>query len=168
MNGWLRVWTRLRTACEIRAATSVANAALTVRLGLSASVLRHGTEWHRAVRDPQHVAFATDDLFAAAKLASASVGLILRIPANYYDDLDARLSIPYERLSLMRDFGIMYDRDKNGEFLHYYTRMLDGRVFFEVVQLVRGYSGYGETNAPVRMAAHRWQRTQGGALSGTI
>ena len=92
----------------------------------------------------------------------------MAIPANYYDDLDARLSIPSEQLSLMRDFGIMYDRDKNGEFLHFYTRMLDGRVFFEVVQRGADYSGYGEVNAPVRMAAHRRQRTQGGALSRTI
>ena len=28
-------------------------------------------------------------------------------------------------------------------------------VFFEVVQRVGGYEGYGEVNAPVRMAAHR-------------
>ena len=139
---------------------AVADPAHTVRLGLSVSVLRRGADWHPAVLDPQHVAFATDDIFAAAKSASATDGLILPIPANYYDDLDARLSIPDEQLSLMRDLGIMYDRDKNGEFLHFYTHMLDGRVFFEVVQRVGGYSGYGEVNAPVRMAAHRWQRTQ--------
>ena len=146
---------------------AVADPAHTVRLGLSVSVLRRGADWHPAVLDPQHVAFATDDIFAAAKSASATDGLILPIPANYYDDLDARLSIPYEQLSLMRDLGIMYDRDKNGEFLHFYTHMLDGRVFFEVVQRVGGYSGYGEVNAPVRMAAHRRQRTQGTALSDT-
>ena len=73
---------------------AVADAALTVRLGLSVSVLRRGADWHPAVLDPQHVAFATDDIFAAAQLASATDGLILP-PANYYDDLDARLSIPY-------------------------------------------------------------------------
>jgi 3-dehydroshikimate dehydratase len=28
-------------------------------------------------------------------------------------------------------------------------------VFFEVVQRVGGYEGYGEVNAPIRMAAHR-------------
>ena len=130
-------------------------------------MLRRGADWHPAVLDPQHVAFATDDIFAAAKSASAIDGLILPIPANYYGDLDARLSLPDEQLSLMRDLGIMYDRDKNGEFLHFYTHMLDGRVFFEVVQRVGGYSGYGEVNAPVRMAAHRRQRTQRSALSDT-
>jgi 4-hydroxyphenylpyruvate dioxygenase len=147
---------------------AVADPALTVRLSLTVSVLRRGTDWRPAVLNPQHVAFATDDIFAAAKSANSTAGIILPIPANYYDDLDARLSIPYEQLSLMRNLGIMYDRDKNGEFLHFYTRILDGRVFFEVVQRVGGYSGYGEVNAPVRMAAHRRQRSQGGALSGTV
>jgi 4-hydroxyphenylpyruvate dioxygenase len=36
--------------------------------------------------------------------------------------------------------------------------VLGGRVFFEVVQRVGGYLGYGTANAPVRMAAHRQSR----------
>jgi 4-hydroxyphenylpyruvate dioxygenase len=32
-------------------------------------------------------------------------------------------------------------------------------VFFEVVQRIGGYDGYGTVNAPVRMAAHRRRRT---------
>jgi len=34
-------------------------------------------------------------------------------------------------------------------------------VFFEVVQRIGGYDGYGTVNAPVRMAAHgRLRRSQ--------
>ena len=33
--------------------------------------------------------------------------------------------------------------------------MLGDRVFFEVVQRLGGYDGYGTADAPVRMAAHR-------------
>jgi 4-hydroxyphenylpyruvate dioxygenase len=36
-------------------------------------------------------------------------------------------------------------------------------VFFEVVQRISGYDGYGEVNAPVRMAAHRRLRVAVGA-----
>ena len=36
--------------------------------------------------------------------------------------------------------------------------VLGGRVFFEVVQRIGDYHGYGEVNSPVRMAAHRRQR----------
>ena len=77
------------------------------------------------------------------------------IPDNYYDDLDARLAPPPEQLATMRELGVLLDRDGHGEFLHFYTEVLGGRVFFEVVQRVGGYEGYGEVNAPIRMAAHR-------------
>ena len=48
----------------------------------------------------------------------------------------------------MRELGVLLDRDADGEFLHFYTEVLGGRVFFEVVQRVGGYEGYGEVNAP--------------------
>ncbi|GAA4333796.1 hypothetical protein GCM10023162_37910 [Klenkia terrae] len=38
--------------------------------------------------------------------------------------------------------------------------MLGGRVFFEVVQRLAGYDGYGAVNSPVRMAAHRRARQE--------
>ena len=53
---------------------------------------------------------------------------------------------------------MLYDRDEHGEYLHFYTHILGGRVFFEIVQRVGGYAGYGAVNSPVRMAAHRGQR----------
>jgi 4-hydroxyphenylpyruvate dioxygenase len=56
---------------------------------------------------------------------------------------------------------VLLDRDADGEFLHFYTDVLGGRVFFEVVQRIGGYAGYGEVNAPIRMAAHRRQRVRG-------
>ena len=84
---------------------------------------------------------------------------VLKIPDNYYDDLDARLALPPERLAAMREHSILYDRDEDGEYLHFCTEMLGSRVFFEVVQRVGGYTGFGDPNsAPVRMAAHRERR----------
>jgi 4-hydroxyphenylpyruvate dioxygenase len=83
---------------------------------------------------------------------------LLTIPANYYDDLDARLAPPPDLLRELRELGVLYDRDSGGEYLHFYTQVLGGRVFFEFVQRIGNYAGYGEVNAPVRMAAHRRQR----------
>ena len=84
---------------------------------------------------------------------------VLKIPDNYYDDLDARLDLPPELLAALREHSILYDRDEHGEYLHFYTEMLGSRVFFEVVQRIGGYAGYGDPNsAPVRMAAHRERR----------
>jgi 4-hydroxyphenylpyruvate dioxygenase len=137
---------------------TVTDPGLTVRIGLSVSVLRRGPEWQPGVTDPQHVAFATDDALGAARAARAAGAPLLTVPDNYYDDLDARLAPPSALLSALRELGVLYDRDADGEFLHFYTAVLGGRVFFEVVQRIGGYAGYGEVNAPVRMAAHRRQR----------
>lgn len=137
---------------------AVADQARGVRICLSVSVLRRGTEWQPRVTDPQHVAFATDDLLATARAARAAGAPLLDVPNNYYDDLDARLAPPPALLTSLRELGVLLDRDAGGEFLHFYTEVLGGRVFFEVVQRIGGYDGYGETNAPIRMAAHRRQR----------
>ena len=137
---------------------TVSDPAGTVRIGMSVSVLRRGPEWQPGVTDPQHVAFASDDVLAAARAARAAGAPLLDIPDNYYDDLDARLAPPPALLEDMRALGVLYDRDADGEFLHFYTQILGGRVFFEVVQRIGAYAGYGELNSPVRMAAHRRQR----------
>jgi len=96
----------------------------------------------------QHVALACDDLSAVARrLRSEHPELLLPIPANYYDDLDARHDVDPE----LRELGVLYDRDEHGEFLHLYTITV-GRVFFEIVQRIGGYQGYGAGNAPIRLA----------------
>ena len=133
---------------------TVADPDAVVRRVLSVSVLRRG-EWGPGVTEPQHVAFACSDVLAAARSARDAGAPLLAIPDNYYDDLDARLAPPPDRLAAMRELGVLLDRDAHGDFLHFYTEVLGGRVFFEVVQRVGGYAGYGEVNAPVRMAAHR-------------
>jgi 4-hydroxyphenylpyruvate dioxygenase len=142
---------------------AVSDPGLSTRLCLSVSVLRRGSEWQPGVPDPQHVAFSTDDIVATARAARAAGAPLVEVPDNYYDDLDARLAPPPELLAAMRELGVLLDRDPAGEFLHFYTDVLGGRVFFEVVQRVGGYAGYGEFNAPIRMAAHRRQRLRAAA-----
>ena len=50
------------------------------------------------------------------------------------------------------ELGLLHDRDGAGTFTHFYTATV-GEVFFEVVQRVDGYDGYGAPNAGVRLAA---------------
>ena len=52
----------------------------------------------------------------------------------------------------------MYDEAASGGYLHLSTLVLGDRVFFEVVQRLGGYDGYGTADAPMRMAAHRRAR----------
>lgn len=125
-----------------------------VRVVLSVALLRRG-EWAPGVLAPQHIAFATDDVLATARAARDHGAPLLPIPDNYYDDLDARLAPPPDRLAAMRELGVLYDRDEHGGYLHVSTEVLGGRVFFQLVQRIGDYDGYGTTDAPVRMAAHR-------------
>jgi len=129
-----------------------------VRITLSTAPFRRGT-WSPAVPNPQHVAFATDDAIATAREMRGLGAQLLKIPDNYYDDLDARLDLPPQTLAALRENSILYDRDEHGEYLHFYTELLGSRLFFEVVQRTGGYTGYGTaTSIPVRMAAHRQRR----------
>jgi 4-hydroxyphenylpyruvate dioxygenase len=133
----------------------------TVRLALSVSLLRRG-EWAPGVPAPQHVAFACDDLVATARALRERGAPLLAVPPNYHDDLEARLDLDPGLLDAIRECGLFYDEDEHGGYLHLFTDVLGSRVFFEVVQRIGGYDGYGSTNAPVRMAAHRRLRTSAG------
>jgi 4-hydroxyphenylpyruvate dioxygenase len=137
---------------------AISDRGLTVRVCLSVSALRRGN-WAPGVADPQHIAFACPDVLALARRARAAGAPLLDVPANYYDDLDARLAP--DDIDELRALGVLYDRDAHGEFRHFYTHVLGGRVFFEAVQRTGGYAGYGEVNGPVRMAAHRRARLLG-------
>ncbi|WP_346623536.1 TIM barrel protein [Blastococcus montanus] len=128
-----------------------------VRLALSAPTLRRG-EWAPGVRDPQYVAFHTDDVVAAAVRLRAAGTPLAPVPPNYADDLEARLDLPPDLLGAIRAHGLMYEEDATGGYLHLATQVLGDRVFFEVVQRIGGYDGYGTADTPIRMAAQRRAR----------
>ncbi len=99
----------------------------------------------------EHIAFAVDDLVATARDCRARGLESLQIPANYYEDLDARFGLAPDFMATLQDLNLLYDRDADGEFLHFYTATV-GSVFFEMVERRGAYDGYGAPNAPVRHA----------------
>ncbi|PTT63146.1 bifunctional sugar phosphate isomerase/epimerase/4-hydroxyphenylpyruvate dioxygenase family protein [Arthrobacter sp. HMWF013] len=99
----------------------------------------------------EHIAFAVDDLVATARDCQARGLEFLQIPANYYEDLDARFGLAPDFLATLQELNLLYDRDADGEFLHFYTATV-GSVFFEMVERRGAYDGYGAPNAPVRHA----------------
>lgn len=121
----------------------------TVRLALNVQPAAH-----ESVHDmpTQHIGFATDDIFATARALRENGVELLRISPNYYDDLEARYELSPEFISRLREHGILYDRSPRGEYLQLFTATY-GAVFFEIVQRVGGYDGYGAANAPYRLAA---------------
>jgi len=101
---------------------------------------------------PEHIAVATSDILSLARRAVAAGMEFLPVPANYYEDLASRFDLGTEVLQTLRELNLLYDRDENGVFLHFYTATV-GNLFFEVVERRDGYDGYGAPNAPVRLAA---------------
>ncbi|TDT76506.1 4-hydroxyphenylpyruvate dioxygenase [Arthrobacter sp. AG258] len=99
----------------------------------------------------EHIAFAVDDLVATARAARDKGLEFLQIPANYYEDLDARFDLEPGFLATLQELNLLFDRDADGEFLHFYTATV-GSVFFEMVERRGSYDGYGAPNAPVRHA----------------
>jgi 4-hydroxyphenylpyruvate dioxygenase len=137
-----------------------------------ARITLNGAETHRTLAGSflaesfggavQHVAFATDDIFAAARRMARAGFEPLPMTGNYYGDLDARFTLDAGKLAEMQALNILYDEDAEGAFYQFYSRPFAGGLFFEVVQRVSGYDGYGAPNAPFRIAAQkRILRTKG-------
>ena len=103
----------------------------------------------------QHLALASDDVFAAATAMSDRGVPVLPIPDNYYEDLAARTSLTPETIERMKELGILYDTAGDSELFHFYTTLIGPSLFFEVVERRGGYDGYGAPNSPVRIAAQR-------------
>ncbi len=102
----------------------------------------------------QHIAFATDDIFAAVRAAREGGVPLLRIPRNYYDDLAARFDLPQAFIDRLAEHHILYDRDAcGGELMHVYTAPFEDRFFFELVERRHHYAQYGAVNVAVRLAA---------------
>jgi 4-hydroxyphenylpyruvate dioxygenase len=100
----------------------------------------------------QHVAFSCTDIFATVADMRARGAEFLRIPENYYDDIEAKYDLDAATMAALRDNQILYDREGGGEFFQIYTHTFDERFFFEIVQR-RNYEGFGAANAAVRLAA---------------
>src|SRR4051794_1285640 len=100
----------------------------------------------------QHIAFTCDDIFATVADMRSRGADFLKIPDNYYDDIEAKYDLDAATMTALRDNQILYDREGDGEFFQIYTHTFDDRFFFEIVQR-RSYQGFGAANAAVRLAA---------------
>lgn len=110
----------------------------------------------------QHVALATDDIFTTARRMKALGFSPLRLTENYYGDLRARFGLQADRLAEMKALNILYDETADGAFYQFYSQPFASGLFFEIVQRVEGYDGYGAPNAPFRTAAQKQLLRPGG------
>ncbi len=109
----------------------------------------------------QHIAFETDDIFAAAAALAQNGFKSLMISPNYYDDIEARFGLDPDMVERMKASNILYDRDDAGEYFQLYSPTYGEGFFFEIAER-RGYAGYGAPNAIFRIAALKRHLRPGG------
>jgi 4-hydroxyphenylpyruvate dioxygenase len=111
----------------------------------------------------QHIALATDDIFACVEQLLANGVEFVEPPPRYYEQLDARLpghGLDVERL---RRTHVLVDGEIGADgvpllFFQTFVRRGAGEIFFEIVQR-QGHHGFGEGN----LSALAQAREQAGA-----
>ena len=96
----------------------------------------------------QHIALATDDIFATVDRLRANGVRFQDSPDTYYDMIDKRLPGHGHDVQAMRDRRILIDGSPEtgeGLLLQIFTENMIGPIFFEIIQR-KGNEGFGEGN----------------------
>jgi 4-hydroxyphenylpyruvate dioxygenase len=95
----------------------------------------------------QHIAVATDDIvFTVSEMKKRGVEF-LYVPGTYYDTVGNRVGEIAEDLAVLKEHGIMVDRDDEGYLLQIFTKPVTDRptLFFEIIQR-KGAQSFGKGN----------------------
>jgi 4-hydroxyphenylpyruvate dioxygenase len=100
----------------------------------------------------QHIALATDDIYATVEqLRANGVTLMAPPPATYYEMLNQRLPDHGEDVAKLQSLGLLldgsptHDGKSGGLLLQIFTETMVGPIFFEIIQR-KGDEGFGEGN----------------------
>ncbi len=113
----------------------------------------------------QHLALATDDIIAAVGALQANGIEFLRVPAAYYERLEARVGPIDKPIARLAELGILIDRDDEGYLLQIFTRPLADRptLFLEIIER-RGSRGFGKGNFKALFEALEREQARRGNL----
>ncbi len=95
----------------------------------------------------QHIAVATNDIvFTVSEMRKRGVEF-LYVPGTYYDTVADRVGNIEEDLSILKEHGIMVDRDEDGYLLQIFTKPIEDRptLFLEIIQR-KGANSFGKGN----------------------
>lgn len=95
----------------------------------------------------QHIAMETGDIIKTVTMLRDRGVEFLRVPDTYYDNLLNRVGIIDEKLSSLKELGILADRDEDGYLLQIFTKPVEDRptLFFEIIQR-KGAKSFGKGN----------------------
>ena len=96
----------------------------------------------------QHIALASDDIFATVETLSENGIKFMDVPDSYYEAVDERVPGHGEALDRLQKHRILIDgapEKKQGLLLQIFTETVIGPIFFEIIQR-KGNEGFGEGN----------------------
>jgi 4-hydroxyphenylpyruvate dioxygenase len=95
----------------------------------------------------QHIAVATSNIVETVTALRSRGIEFLRVPDTYYDILLQRVGNIDEEVSILKDLGILVDRDDEGYLLQIFTKPVEDRptLFFEIIQR-KGATSFGKGN----------------------
>ena len=95
----------------------------------------------------QHIAVATDDIVSTVSAMRARGVEFLYVPETYYEDLLDSVGKIDEDVSVLKQHGILIDRDEEGYLLQLFTKPVVDRptLFFEIIQR-KGAQSFGKGN----------------------
>ena len=113
----------------------------------------------------QHIAVATDDIVATVSAMRDRGVEFLYVPENYYNDLLERVGEIDEDVEVLKQHGILIDRDDEGYLLQLFTKPVLDRptMFFEIIQR-KGAQSFGKGNFKALFEAIEREQENRGTL----
>ncbi len=113
----------------------------------------------------QHIALATDDIVTTVSAMRDRGVEFLYVPENYYDDLLERVGEIDEDVEVLKQHGILIDRDEEGYLLQLFTKPVVDRptMFFEIIQR-KGAQSFGKGNFKALFEAIEREQENRGTL----
>jgi 4-hydroxyphenylpyruvate dioxygenase len=95
----------------------------------------------------QHIAIATDNIIETVSALRDRGVEFLQVPKTYYDTVGERVGRIDEKMTQLRDLGILVDRDDEGYLLQIFSKPVEDRptLFYEIIQR-KGAKSFGKGN----------------------
>jgi 4-hydroxyphenylpyruvate dioxygenase len=113
----------------------------------------------------QHLALATDDIVTTVSAMRDRGVEFLYVPDTYYDDILERVGEIDEDVEVLKEHGILIDRDEEGYLLQLFTNNVLDRptMFIEIIQR-KGAQSFGVGNFKALFEAIERQQARRGTL----
>ncbi len=113
----------------------------------------------------QHIAVATNDIVKTVSAMRDRGVEFLYVPETYYDDLLERVGKIDEDVEVLKQHGILIDRDEEGYLLQLFTKPVVDRptMFFEIIQR-KGAQSFGVGNFKALFEAIEREQENRGTL----